>query len=295
MSLQEGGTRKAAALSVCLLLLLCAVPGGASSSGISFSERPPVRVSEISVHGISYPLFSDNYKMFTWDSLMDEEPVVVGEWQGNSVEMIRGQKADYYHVLGTWLVAIDSRAGKSGSTSAQGEDEAKEVGQEHEQVQEEEESQQPPEHPALALEENESSTSVPSYHPKPNEGNVNTSLLDRRVLERRELVASLGSAPAAAQNSRLNELSFWAFYNGAWTQGPTAVRQYQQMNLVAKNSLSQPIWGFDSGSDPSWTYWGEIGPGFVPSTFYADSKGWHKVRIWGESTGFSNSLAVYVW
>jgi hypothetical protein len=53
----------------------------------------------------------------------------------------------------------------------------------------------------------------------------------------------------------------WAFYNGAWTQAPTAVRQNQQMNLVGRNSLLQPLWGFDSGSNPTGIYAGRADHG----------------------------------
>jgi len=109
------------------------------------------------------------------------------------------------------------------------------------------------------------------------------------VLERGELLSRFGSAPAGRSNQ------IWAYYNGTWTEAPAAVRQHQQMNLVAKSSLVQPVWLFDSAGSPEWSYWGEIGPGFIPFTFSAESKGWHAVRVWGGSTGFSNVLAIYVW
>lgn len=37
---------------------------------------------------------------------MDGIPKAAGMWRGLGVEVIHGLKADYYHVLGTWLVKI---------------------------------------------------------------------------------------------------------------------------------------------------------------------------------------------
>ncbi len=71
-----------------------------------FSERLPYRGEEIPSHGLSYALFTDNYKLFISDTLIDKRPKKVGEMRGLSIEMIQGLKADYYHVLGTWLIKI---------------------------------------------------------------------------------------------------------------------------------------------------------------------------------------------
>ncbi|MBN1235386.1 MAG: hypothetical protein JW999_04965 [Methanotrichaceae archaeon] len=72
-----------------------------------FSERLPYRGREVSSHGLSYALFTDNYKLFISDNLIDK-PKKVGEWRGLCIEMIRGLKADYYHILGTWLIKIQT-------------------------------------------------------------------------------------------------------------------------------------------------------------------------------------------
>lgn len=292
LGLSAAKTGCVAALLVLLSLLFSSDLAGASPAGsgddgsISFSERLPVRGSEISVHGISYPLFSDNYKICVWDSLPEDEPATVGAWRGYPVEKIAGFKYDYYHVLNTWLVSIQTNTSESSSSSDQ--------------------SQNPPD----AI---EAGQSYPAYIPSANAGMVVASLISNQIIESSDLLARFGSLPAAAPNATFSAaanqseagglsaaeqeaapIELWAFYNGAWTQAPTAVRQNQQMNLMGRNSLVQPLWGFDSGSNPNWTYWGEIGPGFIPSTFFADSKGWHTVRIWGGSSGLSNSLAVYV-
>lgn len=71
-----------------------------------FGERLPYRGREISSPGLDYALFSDNYKLFISDNLIDKKPRRVGEWKGLGIEAIRGLKADYYHVLGTWMIKI---------------------------------------------------------------------------------------------------------------------------------------------------------------------------------------------
>ncbi len=71
-----------------------------------FSERLPYRGREIYSHGLSYALFTDNYKLFISDKILDKRPRKVGEMRGLAIEVVRGLKADYYHVLGTWLIKI---------------------------------------------------------------------------------------------------------------------------------------------------------------------------------------------
>ena len=71
-----------------------------------FSERLPYRGREIYSHGLDYARFTDNYKFFISDKLIDKKPREVGELRGLGIEVVRGLKADYYHVLGTWLIKI---------------------------------------------------------------------------------------------------------------------------------------------------------------------------------------------
>lgn len=71
-----------------------------------FCERLPYRGREIYSPGLGYVLFTDNYKLFISDKLIDKKPRKVGELRGLGIEVVRGLKADYYHVLGTWLIKI---------------------------------------------------------------------------------------------------------------------------------------------------------------------------------------------
>jgi hypothetical protein len=84
----------------------CDNPDNSKDMTAGFFERIPYRGEEIPSHGLSYALFTDNYKLFISDKLIDKRPRKVGEMRGLCIEMIQGLKADYYHVLGTWLIKI---------------------------------------------------------------------------------------------------------------------------------------------------------------------------------------------
>ena len=71
-----------------------------------FKERLPYRDHGIFVVGAGCITYTDNYKLLISDQFIDVVPQVAGVWRGLSVEVIHGLKADYYHVLGTWLVKI---------------------------------------------------------------------------------------------------------------------------------------------------------------------------------------------
>jgi hypothetical protein len=73
-----------------------------------YSERLPYRGREVDLPGLGYALFSDNYKLCISDKILDKGPRKVGELRGLCIEVIRGLKADYYHVLGTWLIKIQT-------------------------------------------------------------------------------------------------------------------------------------------------------------------------------------------
>ncbi len=71
-----------------------------------FSERLPYKGKEVSMPGLGFALYSDDYKLYIEDKILDKNPRKVGEIRGQAIEMIRGLKANYYHVLGTWLIKI---------------------------------------------------------------------------------------------------------------------------------------------------------------------------------------------
>ncbi len=86
----------------------CHYPGNSKDMMTGFFERLPYKGEERPSLGLSYALFRDNYKLFISDKLIDKKPRKVGEMQGLCIEMIQGLEADYYHVLGTWLIKIQA-------------------------------------------------------------------------------------------------------------------------------------------------------------------------------------------
>lgn len=86
----------------------CDNPDNSEDMTAGFFERIPYRGEEFPSHGLSYALFTDNYKLFISDKLIDKRPRKVGEMRGLCIEMIQGLEADYYHVLGTWLIKIEA-------------------------------------------------------------------------------------------------------------------------------------------------------------------------------------------
>jgi len=54
-------------------------------------------------------IFSDQYKWIVKDYRISSGPIPVGSSNCLPVELIRCYYADYYHILGTSLVAIDKR------------------------------------------------------------------------------------------------------------------------------------------------------------------------------------------
>jgi hypothetical protein len=81
-------------------------PENSAETMTGFYERLPYGGRDIYSRGLSYALFTDNYKLFISDKIIDKKPRKVGELRGLCIEVVRGLKADYYHVLGTWLIKI---------------------------------------------------------------------------------------------------------------------------------------------------------------------------------------------
>ena len=59
--------------------------------------------------GVICLTFSDRYRWIVKDYLLNFSPTVIGSSNCLPVELIRCYYADYYHILGTSLVAIDKR------------------------------------------------------------------------------------------------------------------------------------------------------------------------------------------
>ena len=153
-------------------------------------------------------------------------------------------------------------------------------------------------------------TSQPTGTPSASTGKVLSSFGEGQELTSNEVVAAFGSEPQktnanSPQEANANSfqligplgIQYWAFYNGFWTQGPSAVWFGQQMNTPVYNDQAQNIWGYElyPNSVPKWYYWGYRMPGYINSFFFGDMRGWHECAIWGDKSGWSNVLWIYVW
>lgn len=81
--------------------------GTSGARKCEFKEQIPYR-GGISVPRTSCIEFTDGYKMLVTDYVVSGIPQAAGIWRGLIVEVIHGVKANYYHVLDTWYVRIDS-------------------------------------------------------------------------------------------------------------------------------------------------------------------------------------------
>jgi hypothetical protein len=87
-----------------------------SSYGRHDEEANPVKMEDfemrlpysggISMPGVSCIEFSDSYRLLVSDLIIDSVPSRISMWREPKVEAIHGVKANYYHILDTWLMKI---------------------------------------------------------------------------------------------------------------------------------------------------------------------------------------------
>jgi len=142
----------------------------------------------------------------------------------------------------------------------------------------------------------------PSYTPSASTGKVAENYGQGQSLTE-EQVTQLGgettSAKAGGQYQALlvTGLEQWALYNGYWTKEPAAVYYYGKMNLLVYNDQNQYVWTYEKYPNgyEDWRSWGYLYPGYYNRIFVGDSPGWHEIAIWGDKSGYSNVLYIYVY
>lgn len=91
-------------------------------------------------------------------------------------------------------------------------------------------------------------------------------------------------------------IQYRVLYNGLWSYGPAAFGYNQEANMLVSVDQSQRIWSYEkypSGYEV-WEQWGDWYPGDYNAWFYGDEVGWHQVAIYGETSGWSNAVWIYV-
>ena len=91
-------------------------------------------------------------------------------------------------------------------------------------------------------------------------------------------------------------IQYRILYNGIWSFGPASFLYGQSSDALVYNTDYQNIWSYEvypSGGEV-WHYWGCWRPGYYNTYFSADAAGWHQLATYGDRSGWSNSLWVYV-
>jgi hypothetical protein len=132
----------------------------------------------------------------------------------------------------------------------------------------------------------------PTYAPPPSTGRAVTSLIGH-VLNSQDMISAFGSEPQGP----FSALSFWTFYNGMWTQSPSAVNSNQRINTVIRSNQPQDIWALETNPNgiTARDHFRIERPGYFMNAFKGDTQGWHSITLQGGNSAVSNTLWFYVW
>jgi hypothetical protein len=138
----------------------------------------------------------------------------------------------------------------------------------------------------------------PSFTPQASENNIASSLPEDQPLSKEQVIA----APSTFVPYQIiipTGLKNWAFYKGAWSYGPAAMYLNGRMSILAYIDRSQNIYGYEkyylSGRE-AFSYGGySYGGIYVHSIFTADEPGWHALALYGDLSGWSSVIWIYVW
>jgi hypothetical protein len=133
----------------------------------------------------------------------------------------------------------------------------------------------------------------PSYTPPASSGEAETDLTEGEILTYSR-ASSIGGSSALATMPGLQAL---ILYNGAWSMDASAFRLGQRTNLLVNNDQPQWLWSYERYPDGrgEWISIGYVYEGYINGWYEAVEPGWHQLAVYGEMTGWSNVLWIYVW
>jgi hypothetical protein len=133
----------------------------------------------------------------------------------------------------------------------------------------------------------------PSYTPPASSGEAETDLSQGEILTYSR-ASTIGGSSALATMPGLQAL---ILYNGAWSMDASAFRLGQRTNLLVKNDQQQWLWSYERYPDGryEWISIGYVYEGYINGWYEAVEPGWHQLAVYGESSGWSNVLWIYVW
>jgi len=135
--------------------------------------------------------------------------------------------------------------------------------------------------------------SQPSYTPSASSGEVELDLSEGEPLTYSR-ASSIGGGSALATMPGLQAL---ILYNGAWSMDASAFLLGQRTNLLVNNDQPQWLWSYERFPDGrgEWTTIGYMYPVYFSGWYDTVEPGWHQLAVFGEMTGWSNVLWIYVW
>lgn len=146
----------------------------------------------------------------------------------------------------------------------------------------------------------------PQTLPESSTGEAVSELGEGQLLTK-EQVTSFGQIeePSEAREAQATGLvgatapvgiQYRVLYDGFWSYGPAAFGFNQQTNTLVSVDQPQMVWSYEKYPDGHevWEQWGDWYPGDYNAWFYGDAAGWHQVAIYGETSGWSNAVWIYV-
>ncbi len=142
----------------------------------------------------------------------------------------------------------------------------------------------------------------PQSTPSASTGTVAENLAQGQSVTREQVTQLGGELASGAPEGQYTAyliagLEQWALYNGQWTKDPAAVYYSGRMNLLVNNDRDQYLWSYEMYPNgyEDWRYWGYLYSGYYNRIFLGDAPGWHQIAVWGDQSGWSNVLWIYVY
>ena len=138
------------------------------------------------------------------------------------------------------------------------------------------------------------SGSQPPITPSVSSGDAATQLSEGEALTYSQ-ARSIGGVDRAL--STMPGLQVFILYNGAWSMDASGFRLGQRTNLLLNSDQSQWIWSYERYPDgrDEWISIGYVAEGYINGWFEARDPGWHQLAVYGDRSGWSNVLWIYVW
>jgi len=92
-------------------------------------------------------------------------------------------------------------------------------------------------------------------------------------------------------------LQMYIRYNDIWLQDPTAYWSNQNTNSIIYIDDPQSVKAYIKYPDGQfiWKDWGFWREGYHAAKIIAGTEGWNQIAIWGDRSGWSNALWIYIW